>query len=231
MAKMKHALSGQQQGVVSKTAVLQNERHFCHTSVPPKEKGVDRCHPHPSPDSLIQAEESPVRYYLGLVGTRDPDASGYGIYGVFWYGKHRQGIIPKHPKDAAPKTALELEGMLNGVIRTEQRSKLRAVVIDVSVPNGQSVGSRKRKARKSSAKKGKPKGAKARKTKKSTKPKAAAKRSRKSSAAAKSSSRKTKKLRVRPTRTTNERGLVELVKAEIGDERQFIGVHRSRDHL
>jgi hypothetical protein len=85
--------------------------------------------------------------------TRDPEASGYGVFGVFWYGKHRQGKVPKHPHgETAPKTALELETMLNDIIVAEQRSKLRAVVIDVSVPDGQRVGtvkSRRKKAKNS----------------------------------------------------------------------------------
>jgi hypothetical protein len=76
--------------------------------------------------------------------TRDPDASGYGIYGVFWYGKYRQGSIPKPPNGTRPQSALELETMLNDRIVAEQRNKLRAVVIDVSVPDGQSVGLGKR---------------------------------------------------------------------------------------
>jgi hypothetical protein len=57
--------------------------------------------------------------------TRDPEASGYGVFGVFWYGKHRQATVPKHPKgNTAPKSALELETMLNDIIVAEQRSKL-----------------------------------------------------------------------------------------------------------
>jgi hypothetical protein len=89
--------------------------------------------------------------------TRDPEASGYGVYGVFWYGKHRQGTVPKHPKgNTAPKSAVELEVMLNDIIVAEQRSKLRAIVIDVSVPDGQRVGAAKR--RRKNAENSKPKG-------------------------------------------------------------------------
>jgi hypothetical protein len=74
--------------------------------------------------------------------------SGYGIYGVFWYGQHREGTLPKHPNGkAAPKSALELEVMLNDIIAAEQRSKLRAVVIDVAVPDGQPVGTARKKWR------------------------------------------------------------------------------------
>jgi hypothetical protein len=73
--------------------------------------------------------------------TRDPEASGYGVFGVFWYGKHRIGLVPKHPNGLTmPSTAQELETMLNDIIIAEQRSKLRAVVIDVSVPDGQHWG-------------------------------------------------------------------------------------------
>lgn len=76
--------------------------------------------------------------------TRDPEASGYGVYGVFWYGKYRKGTLQKHPKgNTAPRTALELEGMLNELIFAEQRSKLQAVVIDVSIPDGQRAGAAK----------------------------------------------------------------------------------------
>lgn len=70
--------------------------------------------------------------------TRDPEASGYGVFGVFWYGNH--GAVPQHPTcQVSPKTALELEQMINDTILGEQRSKLRAVVIDVSIPDGQRV--------------------------------------------------------------------------------------------
>jgi hypothetical protein len=96
--------------------------------------------------------------------TRDPEASGYGVFGVFWYGKHRKGTLPAHPKgNAAPKGALELETMLNDIIFAEQRSKLRAVVIDVSVPDGQRVGQAKPRRKKANVKPkaGKPKRTKA----------------------------------------------------------------------
>lgn len=85
--------------------------------------------------------------------TRDPEASGYGVYGVFWYGKHRQGRMPKHPDSrASPKTATELETMLNDIIPTELRTRLRAVVVDVSVPDGQPVGKGRSLAKKTRSK-------------------------------------------------------------------------------
>jgi hypothetical protein len=81
--------------------------------------------------------------------TRDPEASGYGVFGVLWYGEHRHGNLPKRPMGrTAPKSALDLETMLNDIIASEQRSKLRAVVIDVSIPDGQVVGGAKRRPKK-----------------------------------------------------------------------------------
>jgi hypothetical protein len=78
--------------------------------------------------------------------TRDPEASGYGVYGVFWYGRTRRGVLPKNPSGGhPPKTALELESMLNVKIDRDQRTKLRAVVIDVSVPDGQRAGAAKKR--------------------------------------------------------------------------------------
>jgi hypothetical protein len=101
--------------------------------------------------------------------TRDPEASGYGVFGVFWHGKHRQGTVPKHPRgNATPKFALELETMLNDIIVAEQRSKLRAVVIDVSVPDGQRVGTAKRRRKK--AKNLEPKASKPKRTKAKKRP-------------------------------------------------------------
>jgi hypothetical protein len=96
--------------------------------------------------------------------THDPDASGYGVYGVFWYGKHRKGTVPKHLQGKAlPKSAIELETMLNDIIVAEQRSKLRAVVIDVSVPDGQRVsmvGRQRKKSTNLKAKESQPRQAK-----------------------------------------------------------------------
>jgi hypothetical protein len=93
--------------------------------------------------------------------TRDPDASGYGIFGVFWYGTHRKGTIPKHPKSiTAPTTALELETMLNELILADHRSKLQAVVIDVSIPDGQRAGKGKLQRKRAKTKDSKSKGSK-----------------------------------------------------------------------
>jgi energy-coupling factor transporter ATP-binding protein EcfA2 len=92
---------------------------------------------------------------------RDPAASGFGIYGVFWYGAHRVGAIPKLKSDvAAPRTAAELSAMLKEAIAAQHGAKLQVVVIDVSVPLGGKVGQPKTKNAKAkvSAKQGKSEG-------------------------------------------------------------------------
>jgi hypothetical protein len=87
---------------------------------------------------------------------RDPDASGHGTYGVFWFGPKRQGKIPARPDGgAAPKTAKQMEAALNSMIPANKRERLKAVVIDVSGPASGAAGQKKRKA-KSKKKKKKP---------------------------------------------------------------------------
>lgn len=63
----------------------------------------------------------------------DPDAKGFGIYCVFWFGKKRPHAIPAHPKGlAAPRSPGEIEQMLKDLMPESMRSRLTVVVIDVS---------------------------------------------------------------------------------------------------
>ncbi len=63
--------------------------------------------------------------------TRDPDASGYGVYGVFWFGEKRTGRIPTPPGGiSGPKSAGELEAALTSLL-TEQQREIKVVVMDV----------------------------------------------------------------------------------------------------
>ncbi len=67
--------------------------------------------------------------------TRDPEAEGYGIYIVFWFGEKRMGSVPKPPSGfARPTSAEELESVLNKIIPSDKRHCLEAVVLDVSPP-------------------------------------------------------------------------------------------------
>lgn len=66
---------------------------------------------------------------------RDPDASGYGIYVVFWFGDLRTTDIPKPPNHIKrPETPEELETSLRSLINSDYRCKLDVIVIDVTKP-------------------------------------------------------------------------------------------------
>lgn len=65
--------------------------------------------------------------------TPDPDAKGFGVYGVFWFGDKRPSDIPAPPGDRdRPKTAAEMEQMLTDLIPQGVRKRIAVVVIDVS---------------------------------------------------------------------------------------------------
>jgi hypothetical protein len=65
--------------------------------------------------------------------TRDPEAQGFGVYGVFWFGDKRGHEMPAPPGGLArPGSASEMEKMLNGRIPAERKSRIAVVVFDVS---------------------------------------------------------------------------------------------------
>lgn len=65
--------------------------------------------------------------------TRDPDAQGFGIYAVFWFGEKRGHPIPCPPAPlAVPKSANEMRLQLELSVAPERRSKVAIVVLDVS---------------------------------------------------------------------------------------------------
>lgn len=68
---------------------------------------------------------------------RDPDASGYGIYVVFWFGDGRTANVPKPPKHIKrPETPEALEASLRSLIHPDYQCKLDVIVIDVTRPDG-----------------------------------------------------------------------------------------------
>jgi hypothetical protein len=68
------------------------------------------------------------RYY-----THDPEAKGFGIYLVFWFGAKRPREITAPPKGMQrPKTAAEMEVMLQSLLIDDSRKRLGVIVIDVS---------------------------------------------------------------------------------------------------
>jgi hypothetical protein len=74
---------------------------------------------------------------LDRLYTPDPDASGYGIYGVFWFGARRPRKIPVRPdRGPAPQSAADMQKILQEMIPVDKRSRLGVIVIDVSGPGG-----------------------------------------------------------------------------------------------
>jgi hypothetical protein len=81
-------------------------------------------------DLWTAADQQLERFYA-----HDPEAKGFGIYGVLWFGDKRPSSIPKHPDGLkAPKSAAQLEQMLREHIPADRRSRLAVLVIDVSGP-------------------------------------------------------------------------------------------------
>jgi hypothetical protein len=74
---------------------------------------------------------------LDKLYTRDPQAQGYGIYLVFWFGDKRQRSMPKPPNSLPrPNSAQELENALRSLIKADDQTRLAVVVIDVTRPEG-----------------------------------------------------------------------------------------------
>ena len=63
----------------------------------------------------------------------DPEAKGFGIYVVFWFGAKRPTEIPAPPhRMERPKTASEMQVMLQAILPEDMRKRLAVIVIDVS---------------------------------------------------------------------------------------------------
>jgi predicted NACHT family NTPase len=73
------------------------------------------------------------RYYA-----HDPDAKGFGIFVVFWFGAKRLTAVPMPPNGMPrPKTPAEMEAMLRSLLADDMRKRLGVIVIDVS---GEGIG-------------------------------------------------------------------------------------------
>jgi hypothetical protein len=63
----------------------------------------------------------------------DPDAKGFGVYCVFWFGDKRPQPLPAPPNGMTrPQSAAEMERMLIDLVPPSMRQRLAAIVIDVS---------------------------------------------------------------------------------------------------
>lgn len=80
-----------------------------------------------------------IKTQLERLYTRDLDASGFGIYLVFWFGDARGSRIPNPPGSfSPPKTAEEMQDILQSLVTVDQRDRIGVVVLDVSgeIPAG-----------------------------------------------------------------------------------------------
>jgi predicted NACHT family NTPase len=65
--------------------------------------------------------------------SHDPEAKGFGVYCVFWFGNKRPRPIPSSPHGMKPpQSAAEMEAILKVVPPEKMRARLAVVVIDVS---------------------------------------------------------------------------------------------------
>jgi len=63
----------------------------------------------------------------------DPEAKGFGVYCVFWFGNKRPRPIPTPPNGMeSPQSAAGMEAMLKGRVPANMRDRLVVIVIDVS---------------------------------------------------------------------------------------------------
>ena len=69
---------------------------------------------------------------LDRLYTRDPDASGYGIYVVFWYGEKRRGRVPVGPGGRIPSSAADMERLLQESVPDSKKARIAVIVLDVS---------------------------------------------------------------------------------------------------
>jgi len=81
-------------------------------------------------DLWTAADQQLERFYA-----HDPEARGFGVYCVLYFGSKRPSSIPKHPDGLEPpESAAKLEHMLRDRIPLDRRARLAALVIDVSGP-------------------------------------------------------------------------------------------------
>ena len=84
----------------------------------------------------------------------DPDADGFAIYLVFWFGNEASPTPLRPDGGAGPTSAIELETMLAGDLSPDLRARTDVIVFDVSDP----AVARLKKPRRKRGTEAKPKG-------------------------------------------------------------------------
>jgi hypothetical protein len=68
------------------------------------------------------------RFYV-----HDPEANGFGIYCVFWFGKNRKRTMPNPPNGLPPPTsARDMKKILDDQLPEDMRTRITIILIDVS---------------------------------------------------------------------------------------------------
>jgi hypothetical protein len=83
------------------------------------------------PDIWTAPEGQLERFYA-----HDPEALGFGIYLVFWFGDSRPSAIPLPPDgQPRPKSAAEMEALLRSRLPADRAPRTAVMVIDVTKPD------------------------------------------------------------------------------------------------
>jgi len=83
------------------------------------------------PDLWTAPDDQLERFYA-----HDPEALGFGIYLVFWFGDGRPSAIPLPPDShLRPTSAAEMEAMLRARFSADRAARTAVIVIDVTKPD------------------------------------------------------------------------------------------------
>jgi hypothetical protein len=83
------------------------------------------------PDVWTAPDDQLERFYA-----HDPEALGFGIYLVFWFGDGRRSAIPLPPDgQPRPMSAAEMEAMLRARLPADRAARTAVMVIDVTKPD------------------------------------------------------------------------------------------------
>jgi hypothetical protein len=83
------------------------------------------------PDVWTAPDDQLERFYA-----HDPEALGFGVYLVFWFGDDRPFAIPLPPGGRPrPTSAAETESMLRAPLQADRAARTAVIVIDVTEPD------------------------------------------------------------------------------------------------